>query len=43
MIALGLDPKRVEPGMEMTAHAVGADQHQRTHRIARRLMDIGRR
>jgi len=27
----------------MAAHAVGADQHQRAHRIARRLVDVGRR
>ena len=42
-IARRLDAERIELGMEMAAHAVGADQHQRANRIARRLMDIGRR
>ncbi len=42
-VARRLDPERIELGVEMAAHAVGPDQHQGTHRIARRLMDIGRR
>src|ERR1700730_14017535 len=42
-IARWLDPERVELGVEMTAHAIGADQHQRAHGIAGRLMDVGRR
>ena len=41
-IARRLDPERVELGVEMAAHAVGADQHQGAHGIARRLMDVGR-
>ena len=40
-IARRLDAERIELGMEMAAHAVGADQHQGAHRIARRLMDVG--
>src|SRR5579871_5063522 len=40
-IARRFDAKRIELGVEMTAHPVGADQHQRAHRVARRLMDIG--
>src|SRR5258706_398580 len=42
-IARRLDPERVELGVKMAAHAIGPDQHQRAHRIARRLMDVGRR
>ena len=42
-IARRLDPERIELGVEMAAHAVGPDQHQGAHRIARRLVDIGRR
>jgi hypothetical protein len=38
-----LEPERVEPGVKMAADAVGADQHQRPDRIARRLLDLGRR
>ena len=41
-VARRLDAERIELGMEMTAHAVGADQHQRAHRVARRLMQVGR-
>jgi hypothetical protein len=36
-IARRLDPERVELGVEVAAHAVGPDQHQGAHRIARRL------
>ncbi len=32
-----LQTQRIEVGVEMTAHAVGADHHQRVDRIARRL------
>ncbi len=32
-------PQRVELGVEVAAHAVGADQHDRPHRILRRLLD----
>ena len=42
-VARRLDAERVELGVEMAAHAVGPDQHQRAHRIACGLMDIGRR
>ena len=42
-IARRLDPERVELGVEVAAHAVGPDQHQGAHGIARRLMDVGRR
>ena len=42
-IALRLDAERIELGVEMTAHAVGADQHQGADRIARRLVDVGGR
>src|SRR5713226_2523608 len=41
-VARRLDPERIKSCVEMAAHPVGPDQHQRTHRIARRLMDIGR-
>ncbi len=42
-VAGRLDPERIEPGVEMAAHAVGADQHQGAHRVPRRLMGLGRR
>ena len=32
----GLQAEGVEPGVEVAAHAVGADHHDRPHRIARR-------
>ena len=35
--------ERIEIGVEMAAHAVGADQHQRVDGIARRLLHLGRR
>ena len=41
-VARRLDPERIELGVKMPAHAVGPDQHQGAHRIARRLMHIGR-
>ncbi len=43
VILLAFDAQRIELGVEMAAHAVGADQHQRPDRIARRLLHIGRR
>lgn len=42
-IARRLDAERIELGVEMTAHAVGADQHQGADRIPRRLVDVGGR
>ncbi len=42
-VARRLDPERVEPGVKMPAHAIGANQHQGAHRIARGLMEVGRR
>ena len=41
LVLLRLEFERIELGVEMTAHAVGADQHQRMDRIARRLQHIG--
>ena len=38
-----LEAERVEVGVEMAAHAVGADHHQGADRIARRLQDARRR
>ena len=43
-VVLGrLQPERIELGVEMAAHPVGADQHQRADRIAGGLVDVGRR
>src|SRR6185312_9531255 len=42
-VARGLDAKRIEIGVEMTAHAVGADQHQRADGIAGGLVQFGGR
>ena len=36
-----LDTERIELGVEMSAHPVGANQHQCAHRIARGLMHVG--
>ena len=36
-----LEPERIEIGVEVAADAVGADQHQRADRIARRLLHVG--
>ena len=41
-IARRLDAERIELGVEMAAHAVGADQHQRADGIAGRLVQFGR-
>ena len=38
-----LEAERIEIGVEVAADAIGADQHQRAHRVARRLLHIGRR
>ena len=38
---LRLQIKRIEVGVKMPAGAVGANEHQRTHRVARRPFDIG--
>ena len=40
---LRLKPERVELGVEVAAHAVGADQHQGADRIPRGLLHIRRR
>ncbi len=39
-VARRLDAERIELGVEVPAHAVGADQHQGAYGISRRLMDI---
>src|ERR1700730_899106 len=36
----GLDAKRIEVGMEMTAYAIGTDHHQRAHRITGRALEF---
>ena len=41
LVRLLLNAERIELGVEMAAHAVGADQHQRVDRIARRLLHVG--
>ena len=41
LVRLRLEAERIELGVEMAAHAVGADQHQRVDRIARRLLHVG--
>src|SRR5262245_31193129 len=41
LVMVRLETERVEIGVEVTARAVGADQHQRADRIARRLLDLG--
>jgi len=40
-VARRLDAERVELGVKMPAHAVGANQHQRAHGVAGGLIDIG--
>jgi hypothetical protein len=42
LVLLGLEPERIEPGVEVAADAVGANEHQRVDRVARRLLHIGR-
>ena len=41
LVLLRLESERIELGVEVAADAVGADQHQRVDRIARRLHDVG--
>ena len=41
LVLLRLERERIELGVEVAAHAVGADQHQRVDGIARRLRDVG--
>ena len=45
VVPLRLEAERIEIGVEMAAHAVGADHHQRAHRIAGRAANLvlGRR
>src|SRR5205085_1534115 len=43
VIAGRFEAERIELGVEMAAHPVGADQHQGPDRIPRRLVDIDRR
>ena len=38
---LARKPERIERGGEMSAHAIGANQHHGADRIARRLLDLG--
>jgi 2-oxoglutarate dehydrogenase E1 component len=38
-----IEAERIEIGVEVPAHAVGADQHDRAHRVARRLLHVARR
>src|ERR1700682_5363985 len=42
-IARRLDAERIELGVEMAPHAIGADQHQRADGIAGGLIDVGGR
>jgi hypothetical protein len=39
-VARRLDAERIELGVEMTAHAIGADQHQGAYRIPGRLINF---
>ncbi len=39
LLGQNLQAERIEVGVEMAAHAIGADHHQGAHRIARRLGD----
>jgi hypothetical protein len=36
-----LEAERIEIGMQVTAHAVGADHHQRAHAVAGGAQDVG--
>ena len=40
LVAHRLEVQRIEIGVEMAAHAVGADHHDGAHRIARRPLDL---
>ena len=41
LVVRRLEAERIEIGVEMAAHAIGADQHERAHRIAGRPLDFG--
>ena len=41
VILLRLQPERIEIGVQMAAHAEGADHHQRAHALARRTLQVG--
>ena len=41
LVLFRLEPERIELGVEMTADAVGANEHQRVNGIARRLLHVG--
>ena len=43
LVLARLEAERVEIGVEMAARPIGADQHQRVDRIARRLLHLGGR
>ena len=43
MILLTFDTERIKIGVEMSAHAIGANEHQGTNRVARCLLDVRRR
>ena len=38
VILLRLEAERIEIGVQMAAHAIGADHHQRAHAVARRAL-----
>ena len=40
VIGTRLKAERIEIGMQMTAHAVGADHHQRAHAVAGRALHL---
>ena len=40
LVVARLEPERIEIGVEMAARPIGADQHQRMNRIARRLLHV---
>ena len=40
VVPLRLEAERIEIGVEMAAHAVGADHHERAHGIARRAANV---
>ena len=41
LVPARLESERIEIGMQVTADAIGANEHQRAHRIAGRLLDVG--
>ena len=43
LVRLFLDAERIELGVEVAAHAVGADQHQGMDGVARRLLHVAGR